>query len=96
MLVFLARHAESTLNLERRVNGDPTVAAPLTDKGQEEARLLGAQLANVELDLCVHTRFPRTKETAELAVAGRDVPVEGEPRLDDIRIGDQEGVPFER
>ena len=68
MLVFLARHAESTLNLERRVNGDPTVAAPLTDKGQEEARLLGAQLANVELDLCVHTRFPRTKETAELAV----------------------------
>ena len=96
MLVFLARHAESTLNFERRVNGDPSVAAPLTDKGREEARLLGAQFANVELDLCVHTRFSRTKETAELAVAGRDVPVEVEPRLDDIRIGDLEGFPIER
>lgn len=96
MIVFLARHAESTLNLERRVNGDPSVAVPLTDKGRVEARLLGAQLANVELDLCVHTRFPRTKETAELAVAGRGVPVEVEPRLDDINIGDLDGSPIEQ
>jgi broad specificity phosphatase PhoE len=96
LIVFLARHAESTLNLERRVNGDPSVAVPLTDKGRVEARLLGAQLANVELDLCMHTRFPRTKETAELAVAGRGVPVEVEPRLDDINIGDLDGSPIEQ
>ena len=96
MIVFLARHAESTLNFERRVNGDPSVAVPLTDKGRDEARLLGAQLANVELDLCLHTRFPRTKETAELAVAGRGVPVGVEPRLDDIDIGDLEGSPIEQ
>ena len=96
MLVFLARHAESTLNSERRVNGDPGVDAPLTEAGREEARLLGAQLANVGLDLCVHTRFPRTEETAELAVAGRDVPVVVEPRLDDVMIGDLEGFPIER
>ena len=51
---------------------------------------------NVELDLCVHTRFLRTKETAELVVAGRDVPVEVEPRLDDIRVGDLEGLPIEQ
>jgi broad specificity phosphatase PhoE len=96
LIVFLARHAESTLNLERRVNGDPSVAVPLTDKGRDEARLLGAQLANVELDLCMHTRFPRTKETAELAVAGRGVPVQVEPRLDDINIGDLDGSPIEQ
>jgi broad specificity phosphatase PhoE len=96
LIVFLARHAESTLNFERRVNGDPSVAVPLTDKGRDEARLLGAQLANVELDLCLHTRFPRTKETAELAVAGRGVPVGVEPRLDDIDIGDLEGAPIEQ
>jgi len=95
-VLLLARHGESTLNSEHRVNGDPSVAVPLTDKGRDEARLLGAQLANVELDLCLHTRFPRTKETAELAVAGRAVPVEVEPRLDDIRIGDLEGSPIER
>jgi probable phosphoglycerate mutase len=69
---------------------------PLTDEGREEARMLGAQLANVALDLCVHTRFPRTEETAELALAGRDVRTEVEPRLDDIRIGEYEGLPIER
>jgi broad specificity phosphatase PhoE len=96
VLLLLARHAESVLNHERRVNGDPTVAVPLTEHGREEARHLGAQVANIELDLCVHTQFPRTRETAELAIAGRDLPVVVEPRLDDVKIGDLEGFPIER
>ena len=96
MLVVLARHAHSILNLERRVNGDPTVDVPLTEEGREEARLLGTQLANIRLDLCIHTRFPRTRETAELAVAGRDVPLAVEPLLDDIDIGELEGFSLER
>jgi broad specificity phosphatase PhoE len=91
LIVFLARHAESVLNLEGRVNGDPAVPAPLTEHGRQEAELLGAQLANVELDLCVHTRFGRTLETAELALGGRDVPLEVEPQLDDIDVGTLEG-----
>jgi broad specificity phosphatase PhoE len=92
----LARHAHSVLNLERRVNGDPAVEAPLTEQGREQARLLGAQLAHVELDLCVHTRFPRTRETAELAVHGRSVPLEVEPLLDDIDVGELEGCELAR
>ena len=95
MIVFLARHAESVLNVEGRVNGDPAVPAPLTEHGREEAKLLGALLANVDLDLCVHTRFGRTLETAELALEGRNVPIEVEPLLDDIRIGELEGAPLD-
>lgn len=78
------------------MNGDPTVEVPLTEEGREEARLLGTQLANIRLDLCIHTRFPRTRETAELAVAGRDVPLAVEPLLDDIDIGELEGFSLER
>jgi probable phosphoglycerate mutase len=96
VLLLLARHAESVLNHEERVNGDPTVAVPLTEHGREEARRLGEQVANIELDLCVHTQFPRTRETAELAIAGRDLPVAVEPRRDDVKIGDLEGFPIER
>jgi probable phosphoglycerate mutase len=90
-LFVIARHGESTLNLEQRVNGDPTVPVALTDKGRDEARLLGQQLAHVPLDLCVHTRFARTLETAEIALEGRDVAFLEEPLLDDIKIGDLEG-----
>src|SRR5262249_22439765 len=77
-------------------NGDPGLPAPLSDHGRDEARLLGAQLAHVELDLCVHTRFGRTRETAELALDGRDLPVEVEPLLDDVKIGELEGLPLAR
>ena len=90
-LFLLARHGESTLNVERRINGDPSVDVPLTDLGREEARELGKQLANVPIDLCLVTRFARTRETAEVALDGRAVPMEVEPLLDDIDIGDLEG-----
>jgi probable phosphoglycerate mutase len=88
----LARHAETVLNLERRVSGDPTVDVPLTEKGETEARTLGRQLADLELDACVHTRFPRTRRTAELALVGRDVPFVVEPLFDDIDVGEFDGA----
>src|SRR3954447_23917094 len=90
-LFVVTRHGQSTLNVAGRVNGDPSVRAPLTDDGRKAAERLGAQLAPLELDLCVHTRFPRTKETAEVALAGREVPFALEPLLDDIDVGDLEG-----
>ena len=88
---MLARHGESTLNSENRVNGDPDVPVALTDTGREEARLLGRQLAHVPLDVCVHSRFGRTLETARIALAERAVPLVTEPLLDDIDIGRLEG-----
>lgn len=95
-LFVLVRHGESVLNVERRVNGDPTREVPLTERGQEEARRLGEQVANIPLDVCVHTRFPRTHETAEIALGERvDVPLVVEPLLDDIDIGDLEGEELE-
>jgi broad specificity phosphatase PhoE len=91
-LFVLSRHAQSTLNHENRVNGDPSLPAPLTGQGRDEARLLGIQLRNLPLEACLHTRFGRTVETATVALAGREVPLLEEPLFDDIRIGELEGV----
>jgi|SRR5581483_5709372 len=91
-LAILTRHAHSTLNLESRVNGDPSVEVPLTEEGRAQARLLGQQLAHQPIDVCVHTRFGRTLETARLVLADRGVPLEEEPLLDDIDVGDLEGA----
>ena len=90
-LYVIARHGESTLNFENRVNGDPSVPVRLTDKGREESRLLGQQIAHIPIELCLHTRFPRTRETAEIALAGRDIPFEEDAALDDIYLGELEG-----
>jgi len=95
VLVVLARHAHSQLNVEGRINGDPSVPVPLTGDGEAEARTLGLALANVPFDLCLHTRFGRTRQTAELAMAGRDVLMDIEPLFDDIDVGDLEGQTVE-
>jgi broad specificity phosphatase PhoE len=88
----LTRHAHSTLNAAGRVNGDPAVDVPITDEGRAEAEQLGHQLVGLELDLCVHTRFQRTQETAEAIIGNRNVPSLVEPLLDDIDVGELEGA----
>jgi probable phosphoglycerate mutase len=96
MRVFiLVRHGQSELNVSQRINGDPAVPVALTEQGRREATDLAAQLAGTALDVCVHTRFGRTRQTAEIALAGRGVPFEVEPSLDDIDIGELEGRTIE-
>jgi broad specificity phosphatase PhoE len=90
-LFVLARHAESVLNHQRRINGDPSVPAPLTEHGREEAALLGLEVRSLPLDGCLHTRFGRTAETAQIALDGRDVPIFEAPLFDDVNVGDLEG-----
>jgi len=94
-LFVFARHGESVLNIERRINGDPSVDVPLSEQGELQAHKLGVEIANIGFDLCVHTRFERTRQTAEIALAGRDVPLTDEPLLDDIDVGDFEGEKLE-
>ncbi len=90
-LFVLVRHGQSELNVTRRINGDPSVPVGLTEQGEAEAAALRLQLAGIALDLCVHTRFGRSRATAKIALEGRDIPVEVEPLLDDIDVGELEG-----
>jgi broad specificity phosphatase PhoE len=88
-LFILVRHAHSTLNVEARVNGDPTVQVPLTERGREEAAQLGHRLAQLPIELCVHTRFARTRETADAILGERNVPrVEEHARADAFPRGE--------
>jgi phosphohistidine phosphatase len=86
MRLYLVRHAEAA-------PGDPDELRPLTSKGREQARALGAQLRNEDASPSVILTSPllRARETgAELAKA---LEVESEPderlapgaSVDDVR-----------
>jgi probable phosphoglycerate mutase len=92
--VVLARHGESERSVEGLTNGDPRVACALTATGRDEARRLGAELADDPIDLCVTSEFERVQETADLALAGREVPRLVLVDLNDIRFGEFEGRPL--
>jgi broad specificity phosphatase PhoE len=88
--LILARHAESVFNVRGVLNGDAWVPGGLTERGRAQARRLGRMLADEPIDLCVTTAFERTRETADLAFAGRTIPRLVEPKLDDPPNGDFE------
>jgi probable phosphoglycerate mutase len=94
-LFVLARHGQSTLNLERRINGDPAVEVPLTAEGTANALRLAAEIAALPVELGVHTRFARTRRTLEIALGPRQAPLLELPLLDDVRIGELEGCTIE-
>jgi broad specificity phosphatase PhoE len=74
------------------VNGDPGIRCPLTDAGRAQARTLGEALRGEPIDLVAITEFERVRETAELALAGRDAPLLVVPELNDPRVGTFEGT----
>ena len=92
MRVFLlARHGQSLFNVDGVVNGDPLRDRGLSERGIEEAERLGAQISPVGVDVVLLSPFPRAVQTANIALARREVPHELDEELGDIRLGDLEG-----
>src|SRR5437879_6123889 len=90
-LFVLARHGQSLFNVDKVVNGDPTLDRGLSEQGIEEAERLAGELAALPLDLVAVSPFPRAVQTANIALAGRDVPHLVDEELGDVRIGELEG-----
>jgi probable phosphoglycerate mutase len=94
-LFLLARHGRSLFNVDGIVNGNPALDRGLAPDGEGEALGLAHQIAAVSIDLCIVSSFLRARQTAELALGGRDVPTVVEEELGDIRIGALEGKTLE-
>jgi broad specificity phosphatase PhoE len=88
---ILARHGESEYSARGAVNGDPRIVVRLTDRGRGEAQRLGEELASERIDLAATSEFARAIETADIALAGRQVLRLVLPELNDIGIGEFEG-----
>jgi broad specificity phosphatase PhoE len=93
MLMFLVRHAESTWNRLRRIQGqkDPH----LSPYGQREARLLGKRFRGLAFDAVYSSPLRRARETAE-AIVGKRVEVHIEEDLKEIKLGAWEGKTLRR
>ena len=89
--LIVARHAESVYSARGLLNGDPSRRCPLTATGRRQALRLGELLRDEQIDLCVTSAFERTRETADLALAERQVPRLVVAELNDHAAGEFEG-----
>jgi broad specificity phosphatase PhoE len=94
--VLVARHAESECSLQGIANGEPNSRCPLTEHGEEQARALGRSLIGRPLDLFVTSEFQRARRTAEIALAGRELPWLELAEMNDIRVGAFELGPLDQ
>jgi probable phosphoglycerate mutase len=88
--LFVVRHCQTDWNLEHRWQGhaDP----PLNATGRAQAAALGESLAGLGIDRVVSSDLRRASETAELAAARLGLPVELDPRLREVDVGEWSGL----
>jgi probable phosphoglycerate mutase len=88
--VLLVRHAE-----DRAAAGARFGDEGLSERGREQARALGAALAAVPLAQALCSPLLRARETAELALAGRGLPLRVEACLAEGSVGALAGLPVD-
>jgi broad specificity phosphatase PhoE len=91
--LILVRHGETAYNAERLMNPDAQLDAPLSAAGERAARELGQTLASEPIAVVVTSPRLRARRTAELLLAGRDVPVLELHELAEIDAGSFAGGP---
>ncbi len=92
VFVFV-RHGEARANVEGRVNSLPDRPNDLTERGREQARTCAVLLGEVPFDEAYCSAFPRARQTAELALAGRPVPLLTDPRINETGAFAFDGEP---
>ena len=94
MHITLVRHGESTANIAGFINDDPARAVDLTARGRAQAALAGERLRHVPFSHAYTSEFPRARQTAEIILAGRALPLTVDARLNERRSG-LDGQPVE-
>jgi broad specificity phosphatase PhoE len=88
--VVLVRHGQTEWNVRSILNGDPTVAVPLTASGRSACEALQPLIASVPWRSVFVTRFARTRESLDDLWPGHPEPAVCAD-LDDISLGELEG-----
>jgi len=87
MRVIFLRHGESEYNIENRINQDPNMPVHLTTKGKKQAADARKKLESIEFDVAITSDFTRTKETAEIVLGNRSIPVFEDKRVSEAKTG---------
>ena len=88
--LFIARHGETVWNREGRIQGHTDVG--LSERGVEQARLLGRRLGNMAIDAAYASDLSRASDTATIALEGREVPFHPTFSLREYHKGAFEGL----
>lgn len=102
MKIYLTRHGETDWNIKQHRNpkiSNNTKKNPVTDDdfidinttGIEQANKLAEKLRNTSIDLVICSPLPRAKQTAEIIVKGRNIPIIFDKDISVREFGEHKG-----
>ena len=89
-MIYIIRHGRTDWNDERKLQGRTDI--PLNDSGREMAEKARETYKDVEFDICFCSPLIRARETADILLRGRNIPVIYDDRLLEMSFGEYEGV----
>lgn len=93
MKLILVRHGETDWNRDNRVQGHSDIG--LNERGKEQARCLASQLKDETVTAIYSSPLRRAWETASTIAEFHQVPLQVEPDLAELDVGEMDGLTFE-
>ena len=84
------RHGETDWNKKKLVQGRKDI--PLNEYGRHLARETSYGMRQYQIDLAYTSPLQRAKETAEILLEGRNIPLYEDQRIQEISFGSYEGM----
>ena len=91
-MLYIMRHGKTEWNAEHKLQGRTDI--PLCEEGRQMAKNAHEEYKDVHFDVCYCSPLCRARETAQLLLEGRNVPVITDERLIEMSFGIYEGKPY--
>ncbi len=89
-MLYIMRHGKTDWNEKHRLQGRTDI--PLNQQGREMAERAREEYADVHFDVCYSSPLIRARETAEIVLRGRNIPIITDDRLMEMSFGVCEGT----
>lgn len=89
-MLYIMRHGKTEWNVQRRLQGRTDI--PLNEEGRAMAESAGIRYKDIHIDVCYCSPLVRARETAEILLKNRNVPIIADSRLAEMSFGVFEGT----
>ncbi|MBR6401901.1 MAG: histidine phosphatase family protein [Eubacterium sp.] len=91
-MLYIIRHGKTDWNVKHKLQGKTDV--PLNDEGRAMAEKAREEYKDVHFDIVFCSPLVRARETAEILLRDRDIPIIIDDRLREMCFGKYEGVEY--
>lgn len=89
-MLYIMRHGKTDWNAQGKLQGRTDI--PLNDEGRKMAEAAYHECLDIHFDMCYTSPLIRARETADIVLNGRNIPIIVDERLVEMSYGGYEGV----